>query len=213
MNRAPLRYDILKKYYRAQSKSALQIAKILHCSEHKVNYWLEKYQIQKRTISDAVYARNHPNGDPFKVRFPTNIKDAVLFGLGLGLYWGEGNKKNRTSIRLANSDPVLLKKFIDFLVKICGVRKRDITFNLLIFSDIEPSAAKKFWIRELRIHPRQIRGKITVIKSGRVGNYRQKSQYGVLILQYHNRKLRDIICNLITDGGIDYSSMRQIVGR
>ena len=57
--------------------------------------------------------------------------------------------------------------------------------------------AKKFWTKELKINPNQIKGKITIIKSGSIGTYRQKSKYGVLILQYHNRKLRDIICNMI----------------
>lgn len=190
-------FSLLENLYLKDKKSVFEVAKLLDCSENKVNYWLKKYKICKRSISDAIYVKKNPKGDPFKINENLTKKEEKLLGLGIGLYWGEGNKKNKVSIRLGNTDPALIRNFIDFLVKICGVKKDDINFNLLIFSDIEPIEAKEFWVRELKINPSQIRGKITVIKSGSIGTYRQKSKYGVLILQYHNRKLRDIICGMI----------------
>ena len=192
-----LSFPILERFYLSRKKSVPEIANLLNCSEHKVNYWLRKYAIPKRSISEAIYIKNHPHGDPFKVKEPLTNEEFRLYGLGVGLYWGEGHRKSKTSIRLGNTDPKLIRKFMDFLVRICGVKRRDIAFSLLIFSDIEPTLAKNFWIKALRIKPAQIRGKITVIKSGSIGNYRQKSKYGVLILQYHNRKLRDIVMNMI----------------
>ncbi|MBI1755308.1 helix-turn-helix domain-containing protein [Candidatus Azambacteria bacterium] len=188
---------LLAKMYCVKKKSVPEIARILKCSEHKVNYWLARYGIQKRSISEAIYTKYHPKGDPFLVKERFSKKELKLLGLGLGLYWGEGNKKNKVSIRLGNTDPRLVRTFIDFLVKICGVKKKDIGFNLLIFSDINPTIAKMFWVRALDIRSQQIRSKVTVIKSGSIGTYRQKAKYGVLILEYHNRKLRDIICGMI----------------
>lgn len=190
---------LIKKLYIKNKKSVFEIAKLLNCSENKVNYWIKKYGIQKRSISDAIYIKNNPKGDPFKIKTKLTKEETKLMGLGLGLYWGEGNKKSKSSIRLGNTDPKLLRNFMDFLVRICGVKREDISFGLLIFSDINPTTAKKFWIRELRIKHSQIRGKTTVIKSGSTGNYRQKSKYGVLILMYHNVKLRDIVCNMIEE--------------
>ncbi|MBI5079375.1 hypothetical protein HZB06_01725 [Candidatus Wolfebacteria bacterium] len=189
--------SLLKKLYIENKKSSFEISCFLNCSEHKVNYWLKKYNIPKRSISEAIYIKSNPKGDPFKIKTKLTKEDEKLMGLGLGLYWGEGNKRNKVSIRLGNTEPGLIKNFMEFLIKICGVKKKDINFNLLIFSDISPITAKKFWIKKLKINPSQIRGKITVIKSGSIGTYRQKSKYGVLILQYHNRKLRDIICDMI----------------
>jgi len=195
-----LSLSLFKNLYLKKKKSAFEIARLLNYSESGVNYWLRKYNIRKRSISEAIYIKNNPKGDPFKVKTKFSSKnEALLMGLGLGLYWGEGNKKNKTSLRLANTEPKLIKKFIEFLVKICGVKRKDITFNLLVFSDISPIAAKKFWVKELKIKSGQIRGKTTVIKSGAIGTYRQKSKYGVLILQYHNRKLRDVVCNMIQE--------------
>ena len=192
-----LSLSLLKKLYFKDKKSIFEIAKLLHCSENKINYWIRKYGISKRSISEAIYIKNNPKGDPFRIKTNLTKKEAELRGLGIGLYWGEGNKKNKTSIRLGNTEPELIRNFIEFLVNICGVKKKDISFSLIIFSDINPMVAKKFWIKELKINSNQIRGKITIIKSGSIGTYRQKSKYGVLILQYHNRKLRNIICDMI----------------
>lgn len=189
--------SLLEKLYKDENRSVSDIAKELRCSEHKINYWFRKFSIPKRSISEAIYVKNHPHGDPFTIKKKLTKHEEKLLGLGLGLYWGEGNKKNKVSLRLGNTDPRLIKTFMDFLEEICGVARDTITFNLLIFSDISISAAKRFWVAALDIRPEQIRGKVIVLKSGRIGTYRQKSKYGVLILQYHNRKLRDILCKMI----------------
>src|SRR3989344_2914295 len=93
-----------------------EIADFLNCSLHKVAYWMEKHQVKTRSRSDATYLKRNPNGDPFKFRQPKNLGEAWLFGLGIGLYWGEGTKANQGSVRLGNTDPELIKKFIQFLV-------------------------------------------------------------------------------------------------
>lgn len=48
----------------------------------------------KRSISDAIYAKRNPGGDPFTVVSPSIVSDAFLFGLGTGIYWGEGSIGN-----------------------------------------------------------------------------------------------------------------------
>src|SRR4051812_2004906 len=105
----------LLKLYEAEKRSVSNIAQHLKCSENKVNYWLDKYNIKKREISEAIYLKWNPDGNPFRVKIPSNLEEAKLFGLGVGLYWGEGTKRNKHSIRLGNSDPELIKKFIEFL--------------------------------------------------------------------------------------------------
>lgn len=189
--------QILSKYYFKEKKSVSVIAKVLGKSETGINYWMKKFNIKKRTISEAIYLKNNPKGDPFKIKSPDNLYLAELKGIGLGLYWGEGNKKNKNSIKLGNTDPVLIEKFVEFLVKILGVNKNKIKFSLQIFSDINPRVAKRYWINQLKIKPSQFTNKITITKSGKVGNYRKKSKYGVLIVYYHNKKLRNILIDML----------------
>lgn len=94
--------DLLQKLYTKDKLSVTEISKRLGCSNHKVDYWISNYKIPKRTISEALYQKNNPLGDPFLFNIPRNIDDMFLFGLGLGLFWGEGTKKSDYSLRLCN---------------------------------------------------------------------------------------------------------------
>ena len=191
-NVSAIKKSVLNELYVKRRKSMQQIANELDFSLHKVAYWMEKYKISRRTRSDAMYVKNNPDGDPFKFHEPRNIEEAILFGLGLGLYWGEGTKSNPHSIRLGNTDPRLICKFIEFLIRFFEIEKNDLRFGLQIFSDIDPNHAIDFWIRELAIHKNQINNPV-VTKSGSLGTYHKKSQYGVLTVMYHNMKLRDAV--------------------
>src|SRR3989344_440095 len=162
----------LQTLYFKRGKSMQDIATILNCSLSKIKYWMEKYSLQTRSISEAIYLKHNPDGDPFRFRYPKNIKEGVLFGLGLGLYWGEGTKANLNSIRLGNTDPQLIKKFIEFLVHFFSIKKRDFKFGLQLF-------------------------KPTITKSGSIGTYKKKSKYGVITVMYHNKKLRNLLVSLL----------------
>lgn len=175
-----------------------EIANLLGYSLHKVAYWMEKHRVPSRSRSDAMYVKHNPNGDPFSFQHPTTIEEAKLFGLGLGLYWGEGTKTNLSSIRLGNTDPELIKAFIRFLIKFFHIRKKDLKFGLQIFSDIDPGEALDFWVKHLRIERSQFY-KIVITKSGSIGTYRKKSQYGVLTVMYHNIKLRSLLGSMMPE--------------
>lgn len=187
-----IKKEALKKLYIENKKSMQEIADILNCSLHKVAYWMEKHRIPARKRSEAMYVKYNPHGDPFKFKQPTTLKEAELFGLGLGLYWGEGTKTSKTSVRLGNTDPNLLKRFIEFLEKFYGIKRKKMKFGLQIFNDIKPQTALDFWIKSLRINSAQF-NKIIVTKSGSIGTYRKKTEYGVLTAMFHNKKLRDLI--------------------
>ena len=192
---------ILKKLYTNEKKSSAEVAKILNCSAHKINYWLEKYSIPKRSISEAIYSKCNPDGDPFSIQSIKNTKDAKLLGLGLGLYWGEGNKKSKNSIRLGNTDPALIKSFLEFLVKILGIEKRKLRFGLQVFSDMSANKSLSFWLKELKkfdINKSQF-FKVTVTPSRSIGNYREKSKWGVLTVHFANTKLKNLLDNYIAE--------------
>jgi hypothetical protein len=185
----------LRKLYFKNGLSMKAIATELECSVHKVVYWMDKYAIKRRAISDAIYLKNNPDGDPFKLKEIETLEDARLFGMGVGLYWGEGTKSSKHSVRLGNTDPVLLNEFIRFLVTLCGVSKDNLRFGLQIFTDIDAELALEYWVRELNVTPSQFY-KIIVTISGSLGTYRKKSEYGVVTVHYHNKKLRDILVDI-----------------
>ncbi len=186
----------LRYLYSNSKKSVRDIAEQLNCSEHKVNYWLKKYSIAKRTISEAVYLKNNPLGDPFCIRKPTKKEDLILFGMGIGLYWGEGTKANKNAVRLGNSDPILIKIFIKFLDSFFGVKKDKLKFQLQVFSDLDVESVINYWIKLLGIKRDQLY-KTIITPHRSLGTYRKRSSYGVMTLYYGNTKLRNILCNLL----------------
>lgn len=157
---------------------------------------MDRYNIQTRSISEALYVKNNPGGDPFKITQPKNFNEAILFGIGIGLYWGEGTKASNSSIRLGNTDPYLIALFIKWLIKFFKIKKTTIKFSLQIFSDINPRVALKFWIKALEVSPKQFL-KTIVTKSYKPGTYRKKNQTGVVTIYFHNIKLRRYFTELL----------------
>ena len=184
---------MLLRSYIKEKKSAKDIGTACSCSEHKVNYWMNKYEIPKRSMSEAMYAKYNPNGDPFLFKKPHTQEEAFLFGLGLGLYWGEGTKKNLNTVRLGNSDPNLVKAFLEFLIRCYSVEESKFRFALQVFSDMSPEKTLDFWCRSLGVSKSQF-SKTIITPSGSLGTYREKSKYGVLTVYVCNTKLRNIIC-------------------
>ena len=181
--------DDIKKLY-LSGKSMSEVADKLGFSRHKVAYWMKKMKISRRSRSEAGYLKYNPNGDPFLIRTNLGIEESFLMGLGLGIYWGEGSKKSKYSLRVANTDVGIIKTFRKFLLDICGVRKNKITFSIVCFNDVDPDNSRNFWAKELGILPEKF-GKITVIPKQGKGTYKKKSLYGVCTIQVSNIKLRN----------------------
>lgn len=187
----------LADLYIEKGYSVSAIAKHLNCSEGKVNYWVRKYNIPKRNLSDAMYKKHNPNGDPFKFSYPNTLEGIKLLGIGMGLYWGEGNKADKNSVRLGNTDPNLINKFIDFLIKICKVSPNKLRFGLQIFADIDPEVALNYWVKTINFPKKQFLPKVVVTPARGVGNYRKKSEYGVLTVYCHNKKLKNLLMGML----------------
>jgi len=189
-------HELLFNLYVTKRKSVAQIANQLKCSQNKINYWLAKYKINKRTISDAIYQLRNPSGDPFSTIVPHTVREGILYGMGLGLYWGEGSKRGKGGVRLGNTDARLIKKFIEFLEKSFGIQKNKLRFGLQVFGDISPDKALSYWMRELKVKKNQFY-KIIISKIRGKGTYKYKSEHGVLMVYFNNTRLKELICKLI----------------
>ncbi len=179
-----------------ENKSAAQIAGILNIKERKVNSLLRKYKIPKRTISEAIYVLKNPEGDPFNFKKPTSSQQHFLLGLGLGLYWGEGLKVGKNGLRLTNSDPKMILKFIEFLEKLFNVDRNRLRFSLQVFEDVSEKDSLDYWVKRLNVDQKQFY-KTVVSKVRGKGTYTNKSKYGVLILYLNNVKLKKLVLQMI----------------
>ncbi len=166
-----------------------EIADITGCSIHKVVYWMDKYKIKRRSISDAIYLKLNPLGDPFKIIEMFDSKSSFLLGLGIGIYWGEGQKTSTNAIRVANTDPGVIKNFRRFLLDICGLEERKLFYAIVCFEDSDLSKVRNYWAKELGIIPGKF-GKIVQIPMQGKGTYKKKSEFGVCTIIVSNPKLK-----------------------
>lgn len=177
----------LERLYKS-GLSMMEISDRTGWKYEKIIYWMRKYNVPRRSRSEATYVKRNPQGDPFKIKNKLNKAGVSLKQLGLGLYWGEGDKSsNNTQVRISNTDPRLIKKFKEFLVKICGVEKEKFKYSLVIFNDGNKTEAVKFWKSHLGIKRSQF-GKIITIPAQGKGTYKKKNQFGVLTISVSNKK-------------------------
>ena len=72
-----------------------ETAATLNCSVHKVSYWLSKHGIKTRSRSEANYLIYNKHSKPFEFIKPNTPYLQELYGLGIGLFWGEGDKASK----------------------------------------------------------------------------------------------------------------------
>ena len=158
------------------------------CSIHKVVYWMDKDGIKRRTRSEATYIKLNPDGDPFSIKQNLNPEEVFLFGAALGIYLGEGDKRSH-QVRVTNTDPGTIRIFINFLLKICRVRREKLHYSIICFNDTDPNIAKAYWEKELGVEGYKF-GKIVQIPPQGKGTYKRKSQFGVCTVTVGNIKLK-----------------------
>ena len=182
---------LLVNLYNISKLSVSEIADTLHTSEGTVNWWMKKHEIEKRNRSDANYLKYNKNGDPFHISNIDSIEAGIIYGLGVGLFWGEGNKVNRTSLRVGNTDSDLIKTYVKFLREFCKVDESRIRFGLQLFNDSDPDKAMHYWLKKLNVSRSQFMDKISSIPTQGKGTYKKKNKYGVVTVYVNNIKLVD----------------------
>lgn len=73
------------------------------------------------------------------------LKYNPLFIAGLMLYWGEGDKATKSQVRLANTDPELIKLFVIFLKNVCNIPDEKIGVSILTYPDIDDQSNRAYW--------------------------------------------------------------------
>lgn len=163
------------------------IAKKNEISVHKVVYWMKKYGISRRSSSEATYQQKNPKGDPFKLVPINTLEKTELLVLGIGLFLGEGNKRDRFHVRFTNSDSKIIKVFLSFIRKICCVQEQKIQAFINIFDDRAYEECLNYWVKITEIPP--IRFYKPTIRPRKIGTYKNKSKYGTITIVVSNTKL------------------------
>ena len=184
----------LRELYIDKKQSLSEIATKLNFSVHKVTYWMSSYKIPRRSQSDAVYIKSNPDGEPFCIKKRLDRNEVKLKYLALGLYWGEGTKMGRHSVKVVNTDVGVIAQFKRYLIDICQVKESKIKYYLQTFKDNDLVVAKKYWSEKLAIDQILIKTTKPVHSMGK-GTYKKINNFGVMSISFFNIHLKTYIVN------------------
>ncbi len=83
-----------------------------------------------------------------------SVRDKLI--AGLFLYWGEGTKAAAYTTAITNTDPDMIKFFIDWLA-LFNIRRDQLSVVLHLYSDMNPEYEIDFWSSCLDIKKEQFR--------------------------------------------------------
>ncbi len=175
-----------------------QIAKKMGLSPSTIRYWLDKNGIKRRLISDAInswYSIKF-NKKPFKLKINLSPNEKDLKTSGIMLYWGEGAKSGNV-VKLSNSDPDLIRLFLNFLRNICGIDEKRLKALIHLYPDHNENELLQFWIKITNI-PRE-RFYKPFIHKGKKGSYKNKVKWGTLAINYPDKNLLKTLLNWINE--------------
>lgn len=131
----PLSHEQLVKL---RDFSEIRIEKYRKTCQRKKDERLKKvYEIQKKKI------------------FPLSKRE--IFLSGLFLYWGEGLKAGNSQVCLTNTDPTMLKFFLQWLKDCFSVPEEKIRVKLHLYNDMDIKKETLFWIKKLNIKKQQFK--------------------------------------------------------
>ncbi|MDO8661601.1 MAG: helix-turn-helix domain-containing protein [Candidatus Omnitrophota bacterium] len=181
----------LQQLYIDKKLSMMEIAAKLGITHATIYYWLKKYKIKRRSWRDSAYVQHNPDGDHFKIKKKLSEGEKGLLMCGLMLYCGEGNRSNKHSIQLANLDHRILKVFMGFLRKVCGISKNKVSLYVQLYKKFNRNEALEYWSKTLLIPKSQIGIYPHTDKRSKFAE--QRSKFGIARIQFHNYKLKDWI--------------------
>lgn len=189
---------LVVEMYITNKLSAIQIADKFKVSPWKIRDILMKANVPMRSISEAVTQVNITKFHkiPFVLRKTSSPFDNELKIAGIMLYWGEGAKTGGT-VKFANSNPNMIRVFLLFLRKICGVDEGRIKMLVHMYPDQSWDFLESFWSEVTNIEPARFYK--PQILQGKKGTYKTKSQYGTATIHYSDTILLRMILEWIEE--------------
>jgi hypothetical protein len=208
-----MRKDKIKAYeLRRQEKSYSEISRSLNIPKSTLAVWFksqdwsqdirrrlgqeQSFSNPKRTAAirkanKERWSKIHQSyRDTAEKEFKT-YKDHPLFLAALMLYWGEGDKHtigpNSGQVKLANTDPAMLRIFYLFLKNVLNISMEKISVWLLLYPDLADEMQKNFWSKATGIPLGRFKNSIYI-----KGKHPTKRlSYGVCNIYVHSRELKE----------------------
>ena len=115
------------------------------------------------------------------------LKYSPLFIAGITIYWGEGDKASKNGFRISNSDPILIKIFLQFLRKACGADEKRIRAGLLVYPDLDKETCEIYWSKALGLSKENFTKSIFIQGKHKT----RKVSNGICTLSFSSRFLKE----------------------
>lgn len=192
---------------RREGKSINQIVKEANLTKSSVSLWVRDIQLtktQRKELSEKgrsvesverrrisrlanAQAKRQIIIDQAKEDFD-EISPEQLKLIGAMLYWGEGGKTDHWSVRLANSDPAIIKVMMRFFREVCKVPEDKFRAHIHTFENADVQKTEKYWSQISGIPLEQFYK--TYTKPSIASLQKRKTlPFGTLDLYVHNTKL------------------------
>lgn len=176
--------------------SVRELSEKFACSLDAMFYVFRKYKIPRRKASERNEVLFGRKESSFKIKEKLSEDEKNLKIAGIMLYWGEGSQwQGEKIVDFANSKPEMVKVFLAFLRRVCGIDEKKLRVYLYAYSDQDIKKITNFWSKLTNIPLNQfskpyIREDYRLEKSG-------KMPYGLIHVRYYDKKLLLLILDWI----------------
>ena len=196
---------LIKRLYYKELWSMKKIADNLNVPWGAVYYFMRRYNLKRRTFSEENKIRFLRKEPSFCIKQNLSNYEKRLKMIGVVLYWSEGSKggQRQESVDFVNSDPAMMKVFINFLRNICGINEKKLRVLLYCYANQDINHLLTFWSKLTNI-PKSQFSKPYVRKDFKEDK-KDKMKYGLIHIRYHDKKLFLLIKDWIEELKIKYA--------
>lgn len=188
--------NAIKDLYYAQKKHMSYIANHYDVSIDAVASFMRRHDLKRRTPAES-NGINFDRKNPSFVRHPPLTDyEKELEVAGVMLYWAEGYKSiHGNTVDFANSDPVMIKVFLNFLRTSFIVDETKLRVYLYCYSNQNVVELIRHWSSVCDISQAQFSK--PYVRTDFNPEQKRKMALGMIHIRYHDKKLLLEIKNMI----------------
>src|SRR3989338_2665258 len=180
--------NLIEKLYYKERLSTIKIAQKLDTTEWIILSFMRRNNIARRSFSEASKVLFEKKKLTFSIKRKLSLREEKLKTAGIFLYWGEGAQlqgKN-CGVDFANSNPEMIKVFLSFLRRICGINEKKLRVFLYCYTNQDIEKLLKYWHNTTHIPINQFTK--PYIRKDFKSNSR-RMEYGLVHIRYADKKL------------------------
>lgn len=184
----------IRKLYYKDGLSAREVGEKVGSSVWQVMHFMKKHRLPRRSPSETIRLQFLRKPLSFNIKKSLNSKEEKLRIAGIMLYWAEGNKQENT-VDLANSDPKMIKIFLNSLREICQVDEKRLRAFVYCYANQNTEKLESFWSKITKIPRSQFQK--TYVRKDYSPTKKGKMKHGLVHIRYNDQRLVTQIKNWI----------------